>query len=107
MDILKVKLYGMLQKFYAELLKENGQEYEPGSLNMVIVSLKNCVNYSILIDKDFELSKALKGKAIKLQQIGKRKRPRKANSVISEGDVLCETVLSKMNPVRLNYTMFF
>ena len=61
----------MLQKFYAELVKENSQEFEPESLKVMIASLNTDIkeqsNYSFLIDKDFELSrKGLNGKAIEL-----------------------------------------
>ena len=81
-DIPKAELDGILQKFYAELMKQNGQEYEPESLKVMIASLNRHIKgecgFSILIDKDFELSrKVLNGKAIQLQQSGKVKGPRK------------------------------
>ena len=113
-DIPKAELDGVLQKFYAELVKENGQEYEPTmseSLKAMIASLsrhiKEQYGYSILNDKDFELSrKVLNGKAIQLQQSGKGKRSKKADPfTYNEADVLWETVLCKMNPVSLNYTI--
>ena len=111
-DIPRAELDGVLQKFYAELVKQNGQEYEPESLKVMIASLnrhiKEYCGYSILSYKDFELSrKVLNGKAIQLQQIGKGKRPKKADALTSqEEDLLWDTVLGKMNPVSLNYTIF-
>ena len=59
--------------------------------------------------KIFELSrKVLNGKAIQLQQNGKGKRPKKADALTSEEeDLLWDTVLGKMNPISLNYTIFF
>ena len=39
-DIPRAKLDGVLQKFYAELEKENGQEYKPESLKVIIASFK-------------------------------------------------------------------
>ena len=112
-DIPKAELDGVLQKFYTELVKENGKEYEPECLKVMIASLNRYIkeqcSYSILNDKDFELSrKVLNGKAIRLQQSGKGKRPKKADPLTyNEEDVLWETVLGKMNPINLNYTMFF
>ena len=112
-DIPKAELDGILQKFYAELVKQNGQEYEPESLKVMIASLNRHIKgecgFSILIDKDFELSrKVLNGKAIQLQQSGKGKRPKKADALTSEEeDLLWDTVLGKMNPISLNYTIFF
>ena len=84
----------MLQKFYAELVKENSQEFKPESLKVMIASLntdiKEQCNYSILIDKDFELSrKGLNGKAIQLQQSGKGKKLRKADPLTSDEEDAC------------------
>ena len=38
-DIPRAELDGVLQKFYAELVKQNGEEYEPESLKVMIASL--------------------------------------------------------------------
>ena len=60
----------MLQKFYAELVKENSQEFEPVSLKVMIASLntdiKEQCNYSILIDKFWINQEGFKWKAIQL-----------------------------------------
>ena len=50
-DIPRAEFDGVLQKFYAELVKENGQEYEPEFLKVMIASLnrhiKEQCSYSI------------------------------------------------------------
>ena len=38
-NIPRAQLDGVLQKFYAELVKENSQEYKPESLKVMIASL--------------------------------------------------------------------
>ena len=65
--------------------------------------------YSVLKDKDFELSrKVLNGKAIELQNSGMGKRPRKADPLTEqEEELLWKNVLGKDNPTSLNYTMFY
>ena len=56
-------------------MKQNGQEYEPELFKVMIALLNRHIKgecgFSILNDKDFELSrKVLNGKAIQLQQSG-------------------------------------
>lgn len=65
--------------------------------------------FSVLKDKDFELSrKVLNGKAIDLQISGMGKRPRKSDPITEEEEeILWQTVLGKENPTSLNYTLFF
>ena len=65
----------MLQRFYAELVKKDGKEYEPELLKVMIAAVdryvKDKCGYSVLKDKDFKLSrKVLNGKAIELQNSG-------------------------------------
>ena len=111
--IPKAELDSILQQFYAELVKQNGDDYEPESLKVMIAALDRTVReicgYSILKDKDFVLSrKVLNGKAISLQKSGKGKRPNKADAITSEEEeILWSTVLGKDNPKSLNYTTFF
>ena len=67
----------VLQRFYAELMKGNGTEYEPESLRVMIACLlrDHGATHSILKDKCFETSrKTLEGKAIELRQHGKGKQ---------------------------------
>jgi len=74
----------VLQHFYAELIKKDGQEYEPESLKVMIAALDRHVRqkcgYSILKDKDFEQSRlVLNGRAIELQKCGKGKKAKKSS----------------------------
>ena len=54
-DIPRAELDGVLQKFYAELVKQNGQDYEPESLKVMIASLNQHIKgecgFSILNDR--------------------------------------------------------
>ena len=83
-----MELDGILQQFYAELIKSDGQEYEPESLKVMQDALDQYLreegcSYSILKDPEFSNSrKVLNGKAIVLQENGKGKgkRPRKADA---------------------------
>ena len=115
-DLAKVpreRLDGVLQRFYAELVKKDGKEYESESLKVMIAAIdryvKDKCGYSVLKDKDFELSrKVLNGKAIELQNSGMGKRPRKADPLTEqEEELLWENVLGKENSTSLNYTMFY
>ena len=56
--------------------------------------------YSVLKDKDFEVSrKVLNGKATDLQRFAMGKRPRKSDPLTEEEEViLWQTVLGKENP---------
>ena len=62
----------LLQQFYAEIRKEDGTEYEPDSLRVMLAALdrhfkENGAEYSLLKDKAFERSRlVLNGKAIEL-----------------------------------------
>ena len=103
----------MLQRFYAEIRKRDGNEYEPESLKVMLAALdryvrENCT-YSILKDKEFEGSRrVLNGKAISLQHKGKGKRPNRADIVTSEEeDILWKIVLGLEDPTSLNYRTFF
>ncbi|CAH3158199.1 unnamed protein product [Porites lobata] len=79
-----------LSQFYAELRKENGQDYEPDSLKVMQAALDRHLrskNYpkSIVRDTEFlSLRKVLEGKARKLREQGMGKRPNKAKSLTKE-----------------------
>lgn len=111
--IPREELDQVLQHFYAELMKKDGQEYEPESLKVMIAALDRHVRekcgYSILKDKDFEQSRlVLNGKAIELQKQGKGKKPRRADALTEEEEQApWSTVLGQENPKSLNYTIFF
>ena len=84
------ELNKILEVFYAEVRKQNGEEYEPDSLRVMIVSLDRYLKekgykVSILRDREFSESKqVLEGKAKLLRQSGKGKRSHKSQSVIAE-----------------------
>ena len=114
-QVPKSELDGILQQFYAELMKCDGEEYEPESLKVMQAALdrrlreEGC-SYSILKDADFSNSrKVLNGKAIVLQEKGKGKRPRKADPLTEkeEEHLWNSGVLGTSNPTSLNYTVFF
>jgi len=106
--IPREELDQVLQHFYAELIKKDGQEYEPESLKVMIAALDRHVRekcgYSILKGKDFEQSRlVLNGRAIELQKRGKGKKPRKAHALTEEEEqVLWRMVLGQENPKSLN-----
>ena len=70
-----------LQKFFAEIRKKDGSEYELDSLRVMLASLdrhlkENGSTFSIAKDKEFVNSrKALEGKARSLCEQGHEKRP--------------------------------
>ena len=111
--IPKAELDAILQHFYAELMKTNGEEYEPESLKVMVAALdrylrENCA-FSILKDKEFAKSrKVLNGKAIDLQNKGKGKRPNRADFITAEEEeLLWSSILGLDTPTSLNYTTFF
>ena len=79
-----------LSQFYAELRKENGQDYERDSLKVMQAALDRHLrsqNYpkSILRDAEFLSSrKVLEGKKRNLRERGMGKRPNKAKSLTKE-----------------------
>jgi len=99
--IPREELDQVLQHFYAELIKKDGQEYEPESLKVMIAALDRHVRekcgYSILKGKDFEQSRlVLNGRAIELQKRGKGKKLREAHALTEEEEqVLWRMVLGQ------------
>ena len=104
-----------LSQFYAEVRKENGQDYEPDSLKVMQASLDRHLrsqNYpkSILRDTEFLSSrKVLEGKARKLREQGMGRRPNKAKSLTKEEEeILWESgQLGNQTPRSLINTMWF
>ena len=97
----------MLQQFYVNLVKIDGNEYEPESESAAInqyTCMKEKHGFSVPKDKDFEvLRKVLNEKSIDLQQSGMGKRPRKSDPLTKgEEEILWQTVLGKENPTSLN-----
>ena len=81
------KLNKVLEQFYATVCKQDGSDYEPDSLQVMVASLdrhlkENGFKYSILRDREFAESKqVLEGKAKQLWQEGKGKWPQKSRSL--------------------------
>ena len=104
-----------LAMFYAELRKEDGSEYEPDSLRVMLSSLdrhfrENGALFSILKDKEFAYSrKILNGKAIELRQSGKGKRKMKADPLTeNDEEILWSSgALGNSNPTVLNHTIWY
>ena len=110
-----------LSQFYAELRKENGQDYEPDSLKVMQAALDRHLrsqNYpkSTLRDTEFLSSrKVLEGKARNLRERGMVKRPNKAKSLTKEeeeilwehGQLGNETPRSLINTMWWLLTMHF
>ena len=109
------ELDNVLQRFFAELRKGDGGEYEPESLRTMLASLDRFLReegrpYSILKDKEFEgCRKVLNGKAIELREngMGKRKNRSDPLSEQEEEQLWQRRVLGGCNPKSLNHTVFF
>lgn len=102
-DVPREELDRVLQQFYAELVKIDGSEYEPESLKVMIAAIDRYVKekrgFSVLKDKDFELSrKVLNGKAIDLQRSGMGKRPRKSDPITEEEEEILWQTAKKIPP---------
>ena len=114
-DIPESELDGILQRFFAELRKQDGGEYEPESLRTMLASLDRFLRekgrlYSILKDKSFEACrKVLNGKAIELRENGMGKRRNKSDplSEQEEDQLWQRRVLGGYNPKSLNHTIFY
>jgi len=108
-----------LSQFYAELRKENGDDYEPESLMQAALKRylksKSCPK-SILRDKEFMNSrKVLEGKARKLREQGKGKRPNRSKRLMKEeeeilwenGQLGGKSPRSRINPMWWLMTQHF
>ena len=101
-EIPKEQLDGILQLLVAEIRKNDGTNYEPGSLRTMIAALDRHLRekgstFRILKDREFDASrKVLNGKAIELQEQGKRKH--RADPVTEE-----EVQIHQTNWVSINY----
>jgi len=83
------ELNKLLKQFYATVRKQDGTDYEPDSLRVMATAIdhhlkENDYKYSIMRDRQFWGSKqVLEGKARRLRQDGKGKRPSKSRSLTS------------------------
>ena len=79
-----------MPQFYAEVRKESGEDYEPDSLRVMQAALERHLKSklypkSIIKDREFLSSrKVLEGKARKLREEGRGKRPKRAKSLTNE-----------------------
>ena len=109
------ELNTLLERFYAELKNKHGEDYEPESLKVMIVSpdrhLKNkSYSHSIVRDREFSSSKqVLDGKAKQLRLAGREKRPNKARQVSEEEEEILwkSEKLGGKNPESLIQTMWW
>ena len=80
----------VLERFFASVRKQDGTDYEPGSLQVMQAALdrhlkEKCYSFSIIKDREFFNSrKVLEGKARKLRNEGKGKLPNKSRSLTRE-----------------------
>lgn len=79
----------VLSKFYAEVRKKDGDDYEPESLKIMQSAIERYLkeNYSLSIVQSMEFHSSremLNAKAISLRQQGKGQRPNKAQPMTSE-----------------------
>ena len=80
----------ILQSFYAEIKKQNGDDYEPNSLSAMQTSIDRYLKYnryphSILCNRDFATCRSvLEGKARFMRENGKGNRPNRAHSLTKE-----------------------
>ena len=86
-EIPEDEVDGILQRFYAEIRKNNGENYEPESLKVMQALLDRYLRekgrtFSILKDRKFDISRrVLNGKAIELQENGMGKRKKRADAL--------------------------
>ena len=110
-----IDLDKVLQNFYAEARKANGDEYEPNSLASMQAGIdrylkENNYHVSIIRDRVFSTSRAvLEGKCKNLREHGKGKRPNKSNSLSeSEVNILWECgQLGTHSPMSLINTIWW
>ena len=80
----------ILQSFYAEIKKQNGDDYEPNSLSAMQASIDRYLKYnrypnSLLRDRDFATCRSvLEGKARFLRENCKGNRPNRAHSLTKD-----------------------
>ena len=109
------KLDLVLQQFYAEVKKKNGEDYEPESLAVMQASLDRHLRernygYSIVRDDKFcNSNKVLKGKASKLRQLGKGNRPNSSQPLTWEDEEKLWSLgrLGNTTPESLLHTVWF
>ena len=105
----------ILKHFYAKVVKENGNEYEPDCLKTMLASLdrhlkEHGASFSIGADQEFEESrKVLNGRAKEIRERGKGKKPMKAEALTEEEEELLweRKGLGDEDPRMLSRTIFY
>ena len=108
-------LDSILCKFYGEVRKKDGTDYEPNCLRVMQSGLHRHLLHkhypkSIISDIEFtDSNRILEGKARLLRQNGKGKRPNASQTLTQEeGNELCKSEkLGKSNAIALLHTMWF
>ena len=117
-DIVKYKakeLDECLSRFYAEIRKSNGSDYEPHSLRVMLAAIdrhhkQNDSKISIAKDREFvKCRHVLEGKARALREKGNGKRPNGtiALTVQDEEQLWKNRVFGEQNPKSLLYTLWY
>lgn len=110
-----VDLNNLLKCFYAEVKNQQGEDYEPDSLKVMITSLDRHLKergytFSIIRDREFTTSKqVLEGKAKLLRESGRGKRPNKARQLSQEEEEILweKEKLGSKTPETLVQTMWW
>ncbi|XP_068738982.1 uncharacterized protein KIAA1958-like [Montipora capricornis] len=104
-----------LSRFFAEIRKSDGSDYEPDSLRVMLAALdrhlkQNDSKISIAKDREFvKCRQVLEGKARALREKGHGKRPNatKALTAQDEEQLWKNRVLGEQNPKSLLYTLWY
>ena len=111
----------ILQQFYSEVVKQNGDDYEPSSLANLQAGIdrylkEKSYKFSIIRDREFATSRSvLEGKARILREKGKGKKPNKAASLDNKdedvlwkcGQLGSSTPMSIINTIWWQFTQHF
>ena len=117
-DIVKYEakeLDECLSRFFAEICKSDGSDYEPDSLRVMLATIdrqlkENDSKITIAKDREFvKYRQVLEGKARALREKGHGKRPNatKALTVQDEEQLWKNRVLGEQNPKSLLYTLWY
>lgn len=111
----KIYLDEVLGRFYSEVRKKDGSEYEPDCLRVMQAGIQRHLStkktgVNIIHDEDFEDSrKILEGRARGLRQIGMGKRPNASEALTQEEEDMLWTTgrLGDSSPEILQGTIWF
>ena len=109
-DISPQNLDGILQRYFAEIRTEKGEEYKLDSLRTMLGAMHRYIkstgySHNILSAEEFTGSReVLNGKAVALREQGKGKRKRKAGGLTEEVEETLwqHGVLGHLTPQSLN-----